>query len=59
MKTVYSQTNCPACERLKRELELAGEEFNVVMIGKDISKDDFFDKFPNVRSVPYVVNNAN
>lgn len=59
MKTVYSQTNCPACLKLKAQLTKDGEEFSEIIIGKDITKEDFFDKFPNVRSVPFVVNNAN
>ena len=59
MKTVYTKDNCPACTQLKRQLTEAGEYFNEVQIGKDITREDFIAKFPNVRTVPYVVNNPN
>ena len=29
----------------------------IIMLGKDISREDFFQKFPNVRQVPQIVIN--
>ena len=59
MQVVYSQDNCPGCNRLISEYEshgwLEGQEFRIVKVGKDISVDEFLAKFPGVRSVPYVV----
>lgn len=59
MKVVYSKDHCPGCERLLSEYEsngwLEGQEFRVVKLGKDITVDEFLEKFPGVRTVPYVV----
>lgn len=59
MKVVYSKDHCPGCERLLSEYEhngyLEGQDFRVVKLGKDISVDEFLEKFPGVRAVPYVV----
>jgi glutaredoxin len=55
MKTVYSKDNCPGCEQLKAQLRANNEPFTEVKIGRDITVQEFIEKFPNVRTVPYVV----
>ena len=55
MKTVYTKDNCPACVTLKASLAKAGEVFQEVKLGRDITREEFMDKFPTVRTVPYVV----
>lgn len=55
MKVVYTKDNCPGCVALKASLAQAGEAFNEVKIGRDITREEFMDKFPTVRTVPYVV----
>lgn len=55
MKTVYTKDNCPGCVALKASLAQAGEAFNEVKIGRDITREEFMAKFPSVRTVPYVV----
>ncbi len=59
MITVYSQDHCPGCSRLISEYEsngwLEGQEFVVKKIGQDIGVDEFRAKYPDVRSVPFVV----
>ena len=54
MKVIYSQTHCPACDKLKKELHLKDVEFEEVVIGVDIPVDEFRKKYPNVRTVPFV-----
>jgi len=56
--TVYTKDNCPACVALKAEFDKTGQRYNEVKIGTDITREDFIEKFPLVRSVPYVVFNA-
>ena len=56
--TVYTKENCPACIALKNRFEQEGQPFNEVEIGVDITREEFMEKFPTVRSVPYVVYNA-
>ena len=52
---IYSKNNCPNCQIAKNKLN----KFNPIeiMLGKDISREDFFKKFPNVKSVPQIVIN--
>lgn len=53
--TVYTQQNCPGCVKKKQELKQEGVLFTEIEIGKDISVSEFKEKYPNVRSVPFVV----
>lgn len=55
MKTVYTKTNCPACVTLKASLVKSGEAFKEMLIGRDITREEFMSKFPTVRTVPYVL----
>lgn len=55
MKVVYTTLSCPACVQLKAKYKAEGIEFKEVMVGKDITKEEFFEVFPEVRSVPFVV----
>lgn len=55
MKTIYSQPNCPGCVALKNKLKSEGVPFAEVVIGKDLSLDTFRKYFPDVKSVPFVV----
>jgi len=57
MKVVYTKDNCPGCVALKASLAQAGEAFKEVKIGRDITREEFMEKFPTVRTVPYVVDN--
>ncbi len=53
---VYSKHNCPACDTLKAQYKQEGREFVEMIIGEDITVTAFREQFPNVRTVPYVVN---
>ena len=54
---IYSKDNCPNCLKAKNRLD----KFNprILKLGKDISAEDFFKKFSNVKSVPQVIINNN
>lgn len=52
---VYSKENCPACTALKAHLTKDGESFTEIMVGKDITREEFLEKFPQVRQMPHVV----
>lgn len=52
---VYSKDNCPACTALKARLSKEGESFTEIMVGKDMSREEFLEKFPQVRQMPYLV----
>ena len=52
---VYSKDNCPACTALKARLTKDGESFTEIMVGKDITREEFLEKFPQVRQMPHLV----
>lgn len=49
---IYSKDNCPNCLEIKNMLK----KYNpiILMLGKDISREDFLKKFPSVQQVPQV-----
>ena len=55
MKILYSKDNCPACVALKAKMLQDNEDFKEVRIGRDITREEFMEKFPGVRTVPHVV----
>ena len=55
-KIIYSTRTCPACVRLKAEYKRNHQEYNEIVIGVDITLEDFQKKFPGVKTVPHVVN---
>ena len=58
MKTVYTKDACPACVTLKASLVKSGEAFQEIKIGRDITREAFMEKFPTVRTVPYMIDNS-
>ncbi len=54
MKTIYTQNNCPACLKLKREYDDKKIPYTEIHIGVDISVSEFRTLYPDVRSVPFV-----
>jgi glutaredoxin len=52
---VYSKENCPACTALKARLTKEGESFTEIMVGKDITREEFLEKFPQVRQMPHLL----
>lgn len=55
MMVVYTKDNCPACNTLKATYAQNGVIFTEIKIGQDISREEFMDTFPGVRTVPHVV----
>lgn len=55
MLTVYTKENCPFCVRAKNRLDLLGVDHSEVIIGKDISREDFLAIYPNARTVPQII----
>lgn len=55
MIIVYTKDNCSACLNLKDQLRSGKREFTEIKIGKDITREEFMEKFPGVRTVPHMV----
>ena len=59
MITIYSKDNCPWCDRAKELLTQKGETYEEIKIGREITREEFLEQFPNVRSVPYIIIDEN
>ena len=55
MITLYSKENCPACVLMKGKLIREKTPYKEIMIGRDITREEFMEKFPGVRQVPHLV----
>ena len=51
--TIYSKVNCPNCNKAKNILL----KFNptILILDKDFSREEFFKKFPNIKTLPQVI----
>lgn len=54
---IYSKDNCPWCDRAKELMYSKNVEYREIKIGRDITRDEFMEQFPNVRTVPYIIIN--
>ena len=52
---IYSKDNCPNCLKAKNRLIKLNPK--ILVLGKDISSNEFFNKFPNVKQVPQIIIN--
>tara|TARA_B110000116_G_C16393899_1_gene384206 strand:+ start:315 stop:560 length:246 start_codon:yes stop_codon:yes gene_type:complete len=52
---IYSKINCVFCEKAKFKLKKYNPK--IYMLDKDYSRDDFFKKFPHVRTFPQIIIN--
>ena len=54
--TVYTRNDppCGYCDQAKTMLQYYGIEYNNIVIGEDISRLQFIDKYPQIKTVPAV-----
>ena len=55
MNEIYSRPNCPYCDMAKDVFKKLSVPFEERVVGSDISRDDFLEKFPGCRTVPQIV----
>lgn len=55
MITVYTKDNCPHCVKAKALLKSHELEYTETVIGKDVSREDFLEIFPEARTVPQII----
>jgi glutaredoxin len=53
--TIYSKDDCPWCDKAKALMTANGEEYNEIVIGRDITREEFTQSFPDVKTVPYTI----
>ena len=54
---IYSKDNCPWCDRAKELMYSKDAVYREIKIGRDISREEFMEQFPTVRTVPYILIN--
>ena len=54
--TVFSKDNCPNC--VKAMVLLSDYNPTVFKVGVDISRDEFFIKFPGIKTLPQIIING-
>ena len=52
---IFSKVDCPYCDSAKNLLISKGYSYHEFIIGQDIARDEFVEKFPNVKTVPYII----
>ena len=50
---IYSKENCPNCLKVKNRLSKYSPK--ILLLGKDITREEFLKKFPNIKTVPQVI----
>jgi glutaredoxin len=53
--TIYTLPNCGYCTQTKSLLSLMGEKYQELVIGRDLTREEFFEQFPNTRTAPYII----
>ncbi len=54
---IYKRPGCGYCVKIDELMARAGVEAEVIMIGKDITVDEFKSKYPDAHGVPHVIIN--
>lgn len=52
---VYSKPFCPFCVKAKELLSQQNNLYTEMVIGEDISREEFITLFPNVKTVPFII----
>jgi glutaredoxin len=53
--TVYSKPECPYCYKVKKVLELTGNNFVVYNLNEDFTKEEFYAEFGEGSTFPQVL----
>ena len=53
--TIYSKNGCPYCEKIEGVLDLTKQDNEVLLLGREFTGQDFYDKFGEGSTFPQVV----
>ena len=56
---IYSRDDCPWCDRARDLLYSKGVEYEEIKIGREITREEFKERFPSVKTVPYIIIDGN
>jgi len=54
MIKIYSKDECAYCMDAKSLMTQKGLDYTEMMIGTDITREEFMKEYPNIRSVPAI-----
>lgn len=52
---IFSKPDCTYCNQAKNLLNSKGYSFTEFVIGQDVTREEFMESFPNVKTVPYII----
>ncbi len=52
---IYTKDNCPYCVQAKNLFNLKGQSFEEMKIGVDLTREEFINIFPEVKTVPFII----
>ena len=55
MNYIYSKSNCPYCDRAKSVFKKLGVQYEERVVGSDLTREEFFEKFPGCKTVPQII----
>lgn len=55
---IYTKDNCAYCVQAKAQFNVRKEQYTEIQIGVDMTREDFTNVFPNVKTVPFIIING-
>lgn len=55
MIDIYSKVGCTWCKAAKDLLDVNNIEYNEYVIGRDLTREEFLEKFPDAKTVPHIL----
>ena len=55
MIEIYGKPACPFCDRAKALCESRQLKYNYYELGKDFTRDEIIERFPNARTFPQIL----
>lgn len=52
---IFSKPDCPYCDQAKNLLNMKGYTYTEFVVGEDVTREEFMESFPNVKTVPYII----
>jgi glutaredoxin 3 len=53
--TIYTTSGCTYCQKIKELMRRADIEYETILVGKDISREEFKMKYPFAPGFPYTI----
>ena len=52
---IYTKDNCSYCVQAKNLFTNKGQQYIEKKIGKDLTREEFLESFPDVKTVPFII----